>query len=385
VEVLGAAVERAAHAEVALETTAEALIKDGARVVGVQAGDGAVHAAGAVVLATGGVGGLYAATTNAPSSVGRGILLAGDAGARLADLEFVQFHPSALAGGRDPMPLLTEALRGEGALLLDGRGSRFLRDVHPMAELAPRDVVAVEVERAWNDTGGAFLDARPVENLERRFPSVVRICRSAGLDPSRDLLPVRPAAHYHMGGIAVDAWGRTDVPGLWACGEVAATGAHGANRLASNSLLEAVVLAGRLGAALGRQPLPRPRHALPDSVGGGTERPELRAALRACMTRHVGLLRTADGLASARERLLDLERQAERGGDAATAAACRVGRWIAVAAEARCESRGAHRRADHPAPDPAQAHRRFWTAAALDRGLGGLGGMRRTAGGAPSV
>jgi L-aspartate oxidase len=247
--------------------------------------------------------------------------------------------------------------------------------------------VALAVERAWRETGGAFLDARGVPELTRRFPSVAGICREAGLDPVRDLLPVRPAAHYHMGGIASDPWGRTSVPGLWACGEAASTGAHGANRLASNSLLEAVVLAGRLGEMLVRQPLPRPdaarlRRLAPAVPGLGNGRADLRQAMRACMTRQVGLLRTGEGLAAAWAELSDLEREAGRAGDRRTARGCRAGRWIAGAAWARCESRGAHRRADFPATDAAQAHRRFWTAAALDVGPASIG---RTAGVAPAV
>ncbi|HEX5041666.1 MAG TPA: FAD-binding protein [Candidatus Polarisedimenticolaceae bacterium] len=376
VRALGAAVECADHVEVVTGTRVLALLRHGVRVVGAGTAGGD-HVAGAVVLATGGVGGLYAATTNPPTAVGEGILLAGDVGARLADLEFVQFHPTALAVGRDPMPLLTEALRGEGALLLDAAGRRFVD------ELAPRDVVAVEVERAWQATGGAFLDARAIGSVARRFPSVARLCHEAGLDPATDLLPVRPAAHYHMGGIAVDGWGRSSVPGLWACGEVAATGAHGANRLASNSLLEAVVLAARLGEALRGRPLPRPapRHAeVPRQVS--VDRDDLRAAMRACMIRDVGLLRSGPGLAAARETLSTLGEEAAAAGDRRTARACRLARWITVAAEARRESRGAHRRSDWPATDPAQARRRFWTAAALE---GGFAATRRTAGAAPGV
>ena len=376
VRALGAAVRQAPHVEVVAGSEALALLREGGRVTGVRASDGD-HRAGAVVLATGGLGGLYAATTNPPTSLGQGILLAGDAGARLADLEFVQFHPTALAVGRDPMPLLTEALRGEGALLLDAERRRFV------PELAPRDVVAVEVERAWQTTGGAFLDARAVPEVARRFPSVARLCAQAGLDPAQDLLPVRPAAHYHMGGIAVDAWGRSSAPGLWACGEVAATGAHGANRLASNSLLEAVVVAARLGDALRWQPLPRPSSGpAPARRSPGVARADLRAALRDCMTREVGLLRSAAGLAAAWDTLSELGREAAASGDDTAARACRLARWIAVAAEARRESRGAHRRADWPATDPRQARRRFWTAAALDAGFATTS---RTAGAAPAV
>jgi L-aspartate oxidase len=376
VSALSAALARAPHVEIVLGSAAVELIQERGRVIGVRATDG-IHRAGAVVLATGGLGGLYAATTNPPSSLGQGIVLAGEAGARLADLEFVQFHPTALAIGRDPMPLLTEALRGEGARLLDAAGRRFVN------ELAPRDVVAVAVEREWQESGGAFLDARAIPDLRDRFPTVVALCRDAGFDPVRDLLPVRPAAHYHMGGIAVDACGRTDLPGLWACGEVAATGVHGANRLASNSLLEAVVLACRLGDVLRRHPLPRPQRAgegaaVPQTV----ERADLRRAMRTCMTRHVGLLRSGEGLLSAWEELSALEHRADAAGDRVTAGACRLGAWIAAAAAARRESRGAHRRSDHPSPDPALARRTVWTAAALESSLAP---KPRTAGAAPGV
>ena len=203
------------------------------------------------MLATGGIGGLYAATTNPLGAIGSGLALAARAGAVLRDLEFVQFHPTALALGADPMPLVTEAMRGEGAILVDGRGERFMADV-PGAELAPRDVVARAIWRQIAAGQRVFLDARVAlgGRFARRFPTVTAICRAAGLDPARQPIPVRPAAHYHMGGVAVTASGRTTVAGLWACGEVAATGLHGANRLASNSLLEAVAFAGWVAADL---------------------------------------------------------------------------------------------------------------------------------------
>ena len=218
---------------------------------GIQDGRSRLLAARAVVLATGGIGGLYAATTNPLGAVGSGLTLAARAGAVLRDLEFVQFHPTALALGADPMPLATEAIRGEGAILVDGRGERFMADV-PGAELAPRDVVARAIWRQIAAGQEVFLDARIAlgSRFARRFPTVTAICHAAGLDPARQPIPVRPAAHYHMGGVAVTASGRTTVPGLWACGEVAATGLHGANRLASNSLLEAVAFAGWVAADL---------------------------------------------------------------------------------------------------------------------------------------
>src|SRR3954447_13182591 len=208
--------------------------------------EGAILLAGrAVVLATGGVGGLYACTTNPLGAVGSGLALAARAGALLRDLEFVQFHPTAIATGADPMPLATEALRGAGAALVNEQGERFLADV-PGRELAPRDVVARAICAEVARPGGrVFLDARDAlgSRFADRFPGVAALCRSAGIDPAREPIPVCPAAHYHMGGIKVDGCGHSTVPGVWACGEVASTGLHGANRLASSSLLEALACA----------------------------------------------------------------------------------------------------------------------------------------------
>jgi L-aspartate oxidase len=214
-----------------------------------------LHLARAVVLATGGLGQLFLHTTNPREATGDGLAMAARAGARLVDLEFVQFHPTALAGAAadgEPLPLLTEALRGEGAVLIDDRGTRFMSEEHPDRELAPRDVVARAIWRRLAAGRQVFLDARAAvgERFPERFPTVYALCRQRGLDPRREPLPVAPAAHYHMGGVAVDANGRTSLPGLWACGEVAATGAHGANRLASNSLLEALVFGARVAADL---------------------------------------------------------------------------------------------------------------------------------------
>ncbi|RUV80538.1 FAD-binding protein, partial [Mesorhizobium sp. M1A.F.Ca.IN.020.32.1.1] len=197
-----------------------------------------------VVLATGGIGGLYCDTTNPPAAFGHGLALAASAGAELADLEFVQFHPTALDVPRRPMPLVSEAVRGEGAMLINERGERFLADT-PGGELAPRDVVARAVWQQLTAGHRVFLDARQClgPKFGKRFPAITRLCRQAGIDPANAPIPVRPAAHYHMGGVAVDAAGRSSLEGLWACGEVACTGLHGANRLASNSLTEAVVTA----------------------------------------------------------------------------------------------------------------------------------------------
>src|SRR5262249_11353112 len=205
-------------------------------------------AARAIVLATGGIGHLYAVTTNPSEAGGIGLAIAARAGAVIADPEFVQFHPTAIMVGRDPAPLATEALRGEGAVLINGSGERFMPAVHPLAELAPRDIVARGVFAELAAGRGAFLDAREAlgARFAAKFPTVFASCIAAGIDPVREPIPIAPAAHYHMGGIAVDARGRSSLQGLWAAGEVSCTGAHGANRLASNSLLEAVVYAARI-------------------------------------------------------------------------------------------------------------------------------------------
>src|SRR5690554_1028951 len=219
------------------------LIVDQGRVCGVvfeSEGQVDVILANAVLLATGGVGGLYQHTTNSPGALGEGIALAARAGARLADLEFVQFHPTALLAYVRPLPLLSEAIRGQGAVLVDGEG-RAIMVGHPQGDLAGRDVVA---RALWARVGAGeavYLDARAVCGFEAQFPTASQALRRLGLEAARDLLPVSPAAHYHMGGVATDAQGRTNVPGLWAAGEVASTGVHGANRLASNSLLETMV------------------------------------------------------------------------------------------------------------------------------------------------
>ncbi|HYA81804.1 MAG TPA: L-aspartate oxidase, partial [Methylocystis sp.] len=211
----------------------------------------------ALVLATGGIGHLYRVTTNPPQACGEGVAMAAEAGAVIADAEFVQFHPTAIDIGADPAPLATESLRGEGAKIIDRHGRRFLLDVDPAAELAPRDVVARAVFAAIARGDGAFLDARESvgASFPSRFPTVYASCAAAGIDPVQAPIPIAPAAHYHMGGVLTDARGRSSVPGLWAAGEVASTGVHGANRLASNSLLEAVVFGARIAADLKDQNL----------------------------------------------------------------------------------------------------------------------------------
>lgn len=310
----------------------------------------------AVVLSTGGIGGLYGATTNPTGAHGSGIALAARAGAVLRDLEFVQFHPTAIAVGRDPMPLATEALRGAGAVLVDETGARLMAST-PQGDLAPRDVVARALHHARAAGHTVFLDARQAVGADfpRRFPTVHRLCREAGLDPVRQPIPVQPAAHYHMGGVAVDGNGRTSLPGLHACGEVAATGLHGANRLASNSLLEALAFAHwiaediKAGTAV--------RAAAPGPAPGRLP-PRDTAALRQVMDRHVGVVRTAASLARALETLVP---------HSAVDDAHLVAALVAIAALDRRESRGGHFRADHPACATVARSASFTLAEALPR------------------
>jgi len=295
----------------------------------------------AVVLATGGLGALYASTTNPRGAVGGGLALAARAGARLRDMEFVQFHPTAIAVGADPMPLATEALPGEGARLVDEHGAAIMAGIAG-GDLAPRDVVARAIFQAQARGARVFLDCRGSlgNRMATRFPTVAGLCATAGLDPSREAIPVRPAAHYHMGGVMVDASGASTVPGLFACGEVASTGLHGANRLASNSLLEAMAYAPWIAEAVEALPQPGLAQAEPERMR--TE-PEW-SVIRPLMETRVGVVRDAAGLTEAVERLAPLARA---GCDAAL-----VGLAVATSALSRRESRGAHWRSDHPDQAP---------------------------------
>lgn len=327
-------------------------------VVGYDDGRVVTLAAPAVVLATGGLGGLYRYTTNPTSSRGSGIAIAARAGARLADLEFVQFHPTALDVASDPLPLVTEALRGEGATLVDSAGDRLMAGVDPAGDLAPRDVVARRVFAAHRSGGRVFLDARAAVGAEfpTRFPTVFAACERYGIDPRRSPIPVVAAAHYHMGGVSVDLDGRTNVGGLYACGEVAATGVHGANRLASNSLLEAVIYPERIANDIRTRRATR-RGIANDSVAAGrsadaTARERDAAAtaeewraLRETMYDGVGVVRDATGLNAAIAFLeaLGAETKSRDVRDAAL-----VGTLVARAALRRRETRGSHVRADFP-------------------------------------
>jgi L-aspartate oxidase len=354
------------------------LLRDDGRVAGVIAdvsGERVAFSAAAVVLATGGIGALYARTTNPLGACGDGLAMAARAGAVLADLEFVQFHPTALDVGHDPMPLVTEALRGEGATIVDDRGERFLCDVHPAAELASRDVVARAIYERRRSGSRVFLDARNVKSFAHHFPTVFASCAAAGIDPAQEPIPIAPAAHYHMGGVAVDDWGRTSLPGLWACGEVAATGVHGANRLASNSLLEGVVFAERVArdiAGFTTAPVHNERlEALTprSSVEVDAPQPAVLTAVRRIMDENVGVVRDGEGLRAALEALDRLAPQAVS--SPLLANRLIVARAVAQAALARPETRGSHARRDYPAARPEYAHRSFVTPAdALATGVG---------------
>jgi L-aspartate oxidase len=366
-EALVAAVKATSSIRLLANLQAEALLFEGAQVGGVRARDLATGGvvsmpAGAVVLATGGIGHLYAVTTNPPAAQGHGLAMAARAGAIIADAEFVQFHPTAIAIDRDPAPLATEALRGEGAILVNRTGERFMRARHADAELAPRDIVARGVFEELRAGRGAFLDARAAIGaaFAERFPTVHASCKAAGIDPSREPIPIAPAAHYHMGGVCVDATGRSSLSGLWAAGEVASTGAHGANRLASNSLLESVVYAARVAADIAGSPSRRPPKPITDqadAAGRFAASPRERD-LRALMSAHVGVVRSRDGLARALHHIAAIERHASCPATRNMAIAALM---VAAAAYRRQESRGAHFRADYPQADPAQAARHTFT------------------------
>ena len=297
----------------------------------------------ATVLACGGIGHAYPASTNPAAVTGDGLALALLAGATLTDVEFVQFHPTALYTGAasGQLPLVTEAVRGEGAVLLDHRHRRFMDGRHPLADLAPRDVVARQIHQVMTDSGRphVWLDARAVPCFAHRFPTVTAGCVAIGVDPQHDLIPVAPAEHFLCGGVATDRWGATDVPGLCAVGEVAATGVHGANRLASNSLLEGLVYGRRLAARLTLELPDAPASTAVDEVVT-LQRPGRSTDLaREQVGRHAGLVRDGAGLRAA-IAALDQARSSE--------SAWLVARSVLAAAAMRQESRGCHFRADHP-------------------------------------
>jgi L-aspartate oxidase len=334
-----------------------------------------VHAADSV-LATGGAGQCFAVTTNPALSTGDGIALALKAGVACADVEFVQFHPTALHDELMPRPLLSEALRGEGAVLRDYDGLAFMMSEHPLADLAPRDIVARAIDDAMTRTGAdhVWLDATMIDDFERHFPTIWAACQNAGLNPTTDWLPVAPAAHYMSGGAVTDLDGATTMRNLWACGETACSGVHGANRLASNSLLEGLVFGRRVVDAIlrgknGPEPTgamagvldveqdapPEPDPAMlpkpPDEPI--TDPAELRTAVQRIMSNSCGVMRDADGLRIASDALAALATRCENlpSRRVASYEVCnvlRVSRAIVAAAIARLESRGAHARREYP-------------------------------------
>jgi L-aspartate oxidase len=367
----GAEVQRAldhAAAMLDIRTSHVALrvLHDGVAVTGVWVGnpDGfGIISAPSVILASGGSGHLYGATTNPDGSTGDGIALAMWAGVTVSDLEFIQFHPTMLfagctgggTGGRHP--LVTEAIRGEGAILLDRQGNSVTAGVHPMGDLAPRDVVAAAVDARMKATGDpcVFLDARGIEGFASRFPTVTAACRAAGIDPVRQPIPVVPGAHYSCGGVVTDVSGQTELPGLFAAGEVARTGMHGANRLASNSLLEGLVIGGRAGraAAAHAGAAGRRRAAAPEPV---VHTAPPRAELQRAMSRDASVVRDAPGLNRLSDTLSGAPVRGVAGRrDFEDVALAITARAVTAAALARNESRGCHHRAEYPDTAPEQA------------------------------
>jgi L-aspartate oxidase len=369
----GAEVQRALHAAVHrdpwIRLVEHALVLDLLRAADGRAcgitlhvlGEGAEDGVGAilaraVVLATGGMGQVYASTTNPGVSTGDGVALALRAGAVVTDLEFVQFHPTSFVTAdlsSVQRPLISEALRGEGAHLVDESGNRFMVGRHELAELAPRDVVAKAIHRVLSRNGAdhVHLDARHLggEFLERRFPTIVASTRAAGIDPVTELIPVAPAAHYASGGVRTDLHGRSTIPGLYACGEVACTGVHGANRLASNSLLEGLVFARRIADDIARD-LPPQRDPVPAGGDVWAADPQIRGELQRAMTRGAGVLRSADSLATTAKELTRLGplRTAPRNAAWEASNLLTVAAALVAAGYARRETRGCHWREDHP-------------------------------------
>jgi L-aspartate oxidase len=358
------------------------LVCDNGKVIGVNAWPGDADgieaplflAARAIVLAAGGIGGLYAVTTNPRQANGEALAMAANAGAIIADAEFVQFHPTAINVKADPAPLATEALRGEGGLLIDDAGYRFMEGVHPDYEMAPRDIVARAVYNQVISNKGAWLDCRQAigERFANKFPTVYSTCMAAGINPALEPIPVVVAEHYHMGGVLTDANGRTSVENLWACGEVASTGVHGANRLASNSLLEAVVFANRvsndIAASMPQISVPAGEftpvsgefcvHPASNHVENATI-----TRLRKLMSDKVGVIRNREGLLEALQSLKEMRKQ--NSGNLTLQNMATAAEIIAAAALAREESRGSHYRSDFPESRPEMAVRSNFTLAQI--------------------
>jgi L-aspartate oxidase len=296
------------------------------------------------VMATGGVGGLFSVTTNPKTARGDALGMAAVVGAKMRDMEFVQFHPTAIDIGRDPAPLATEALRGEGAILTNSDGVRFMHRYHEQGELAPRDDVARAIFAEIKSGRQPYLDCRAAigAHFDEEFPTVFKSCMSAGIDPRTQLIPVSPAVHYHMGGLATDSVGQTNLDGLFAVGECSATGVHGANRLASNSLLEAVVFGGRAAAHINGMGVPRKKAATIRSQPWLSMTKEVSLGLRRNMTLNCGVRRNAKGLNELIDYIDSLISIVGRANPLITS------RIIASAALAREESRGGHFRDDFP-------------------------------------
>lgn len=366
---LVAAVQAQPSVQVAEGWVATGLRLQGGRVAGIDLAlaSGSISVtvtAPAVLIAGGGSGGLYAVTTNPPRIRGEAVGMAARAGAVIADAEFVQFHPTAIASGADPAPLATEALRGEGALLVNADGARFMTALHPDAELAPRDIVARGVYAESRAGRRPALDCRALGGgITTAFPAVAAACARAGVDPAGQPIPIAVAAHYHMGGIATDREGRSSLPGLWACGEAASTGLHGANRLASNGLLEALVFARRAALSIGRDGPPAAPVVLPSLAPAPLPDPALVARLRHAMTAGAGVLRDAQGLTDALHTIAAIEAAQPDNPQLANMTATAT--LICAAALARRESRGAHCRTDFLDALPSAHRSRMTLAEAL--------------------
>jgi L-aspartate oxidase len=348
-EALVAAVHRTPSIRIHEELTAERIEMVEGRVAGLCArtADGHLvrYPCEELILATGGAGFLYALTTNPAAAVGTGLSMAARVGAEFAEAEFVQFHPTAIDVGLNPAPLATEALRGEGAWLVNQDGRRFMPEYHRDAELAPRDVVARAVFHERAAGRGAYLDCRAAigQHFATLFPTVYAACQRANLDPARERIPIAPAAHYHMGGIVTNELGQSSIAGLWAVGEVAASGVHGANRLASNSLLEAVVFGARIAEAVGESVMTSVTQLPPEPLG--TEPLSFIPTLQQLMSEHVGVVRDELGLQTALVGLGELSGQAHSPKARAMLLAAAL---ITTSAQLRRESRGAHFRSDFP-------------------------------------
>lgn len=328
-----------------LDGRAAALLVAGGSVRGARSDSGIELESDRVILATGGACGVFGRRTGPDHATGEGMALAWEASAALADLEFVQFHPTALAVPGHPARLLTEALRGEGAILVDGDGRRFMPRFHERAELAPRDIVARAITTLLEQTGGPVcLDATSIEGVAARFPTATRFCREAGFDLRMDRVPVAPAAHYFTGGVLTDTWGRTTIPGLSACGEVASTGVHGANRLASNSLLEALVFGRRAAAA--EDGVARAEPATQSLEEELSRRGLPLSEIRALADGSLGVIRSGPELTATAEKL------AAGDDPEGHRPASLLARLLALSALRREESRGVHFRSDFSEPRP---------------------------------